>query len=145
MADEAVVVELLAVIRGDRDERVAEEPAPLEPREEFAQAAVEARHLGVVDVLDLLQHLRVGRCDLGKEHRLADVAEIRSRPAVQQTIEDRLGRRVRRMRLDVVQIEEDGLSRVGDVIEPRERERVDGVGPVLLLDRLRRLWRCGWS
>ena len=47
------------------------------------------------------------------------------------------------MRLDVVQIEEDGLSRVGDVIEPRERQRVDGVGTVLLLDRLRRLRRCG--
>src|SRR5439155_2953173 len=46
-------------------------------------------------------------------------------------------RRIRRMRLDVVEIEKDRLSGLGcRAIEPGERQRVDRVGAVLLLDRL---------
>ena len=52
--DETVVVELLAVVSRDRDEGVGKQSTAVEPREKLVESAIEAQHLRVVDVLDLL-------------------------------------------------------------------------------------------
>jgi hypothetical protein len=145
VADHAVLVEALAVVGGDDDERIVEEPARGELVEEPGDLGVHRHDGRVVEVDDRLHEVRRRLEQVTDDPHAVDVVRGRRLAVAAQRAQVLRGRIVRRVRLHVLDVEEerralrllvDELQRLG-VDRLRAGREPQIVRPLVLPDRER--------